>query len=528
VKPRQEIIHRVRIATLSPSQWDGSITPPISDGDYAALQASIRHDGIQIPLIAWKNGNGKAIIIAGNNRYKIARELKLRHVPVIFRQFDAESDAQRFAITDNLARRHLTAAQRAEIAITLQEVLKVGQGRRSDLRIGSTDVDARDAAAKQAGVSPVSMSHMRKVIASGNAELIEAVRSGRLRLASAVRLINDLKPCIQKARSPILTDEPVLSCIQGDNADLIAHVARLYLRDGSTVADVTAGRMIFWQRIDTKRWDFRPSDIAPQIKGVRRMDFRRLNYADGSIDTVVFDPPYLSRSGENAAYEHRYRASAAGKCHAEMMGIYAAGMKEAHRALKDGGLLWVKCADEVESGQFRPGHCDVLDVGRKIGFNPVDLFVLVRSTGTMHRYPAQYHSRRNHSYLWVLQKPAPMKRCHQRVIQEQHRDDHPIPEDFSTASVREIPYQQAKEFILKYEWLGNMGTTVRAFGLFFGDELAAVECFGHPGSEPIREICGKEHADKVYWMARGARTHWAHPHSSSFLVNRACRMMGQP
>jgi len=121
-----------------------------------------------------------------------------------------------------------------------------------------------------------------------------------------------------------------------------------------------------------------------------------------------------------------------------------------------------------------------------------------------------------------------MKRCHQRVIQEQHRDDHPIPEDFSTASVREIPYQQAKEFILKYEWLGNMGTTVRAFGLFFGDELAAVECFGHPGSEPIREICGKEHADKVYWLARGARTHWAHPHSSSFLVNRACRMMGEP
>ena len=119
-------------------------------------------------------------------------------------------------------------------------------------------------------------------------------------------------------------------------------------------------------------------------------------------------------------------------------------------------------------------------------------------------------------------------KCHQRVIQEQHRDDHPIPEDFSTASVREIPYQQAKEFILKYEWLGNMGTTVRAFGLFFGDELAAVECFGHPGSEPIKEICGKEHADKVYWLARGARTHWAHPHSSSFLVNRTCRMMGQP
>jgi hypothetical protein len=119
--------------------------------------------------------------------------------------------------------------------------------------------------------------------------------------------------------------------------------------------------------------------------------------------------------------------------------------------------------------------------------------------------------------------------AHQRKIREQHQDGHPVPEDFSTASVREIPYDEAKAFILKYEWLGNMGTTVRAFGLFFGDELAAVECFGHPGSEDIKNICGAEHADKVYWLARGACAHWAPARSaSSYLINAACKMMGQP
>lgn len=119
-------------------------------------------------------------------------------------------------------------------------------------------------------------------------------------------------------------------------------------------------------------------------------------------------------------------------------------------------------------------------------------------------------------------------KAHQRKIREQHEDGHPVPKDFSTASVREIPYEEAKAFILKYEWLGNMGTTARTFGLFFGDELAAVECFGHPKSPEVLNLCGKEHADKVYWLSRGACAHWAHEHASSYLINKACEMMGQP
>jgi hypothetical protein len=120
-------------------------------------------------------------------------------------------------------------------------------------------------------------------------------------------------------------------------------------------------------------------------------------------------------------------------------------------------------------------------------------------------------------------------KCHQRLVRESHEDGHPVPKDFSTASVREIPHSVAKEFILKYEWLGNTGTTVRAFGLFFGEELAAVECFGHPGSTAIWNICGEENADMVYWLARGACAHWAPPRSaSSYLINRACEMMGAP
>lgn len=72
-----------------------------------------------------------------------------------------------------------------------------------------------------------------------------------------------------------------------------------------------------------------------------------------------------------------------------------------------------------------------------------------------------------------------------------------------------------------------MGTTVRAFGLFFFEELAGVVCFGHPQGT-IVNLFGKENADKVYWLARGACAHWAHPHSASFLINAACKAFHRP
>jgi hypothetical protein len=118
--------------------------------------------------------------------------------------------------------------------------------------------------------------------------------------------------------------------------------------------------------------------------------------------------------------------------------------------------------------------------------------------------------------------------CHQRQIRDAQRDDHPVPVDFSQAIVREISYAEAKSVILQYEWLGNMGTTQRAFGLFFDGELAGVECFGKTaGTNVNQSVCGPEYADRVMTLCRGACVSWAHPHSASFLIPRACQLMAK-
>jgi hypothetical protein len=131
--------------------------------------------------------------------------------------------------------------------------------------------------------------------------------------------------------------------------------------------------------------------------------------------------------------------------------------------------------------------------------------------------------------------PYPEK-AHQRVIRERHAlEPDPLIEEkralaasLENAWVREIETAEAKKIILKYEWLGNMGTTDFQFALYFGEHLAGAVCFGRTaGTKTAESICGKEYAPLVKTLNRGACVHWTHPNSASFLISHACRLMAR-
>lgn len=127
-------------------------------------------------------------------------------------------------------------------------------------------------------------------------------------------------------------------------------------------------------------------------------------------------------------------------------------------------------------------------------------------------------------------------KAHQRIIREKHALEHdPLINEkraaassFRNAWVREVDNETAKTIILKYEWLGTMGTTDHRFGLYFGDYLAGVVCFGRTaGTKTAASICGPQYAGLVRTLNRGACVHWAPRPSASFLINRACRLMSE-
>lgn len=127
-------------------------------------------------------------------------------------------------------------------------------------------------------------------------------------------------------------------------------------------------------------------------------------------------------------------------------------------------------------------------------------------------------------------------KAHQRLIRELHANEFdpllPVKRkqarSFDNAVVREVDFETAKQIIVRYEWLGNMGSTRYAFGLYFGQYLAGVVCFGTTaGARTAESVCGKDYANRVMVLNRGACVHWAHPHSASFLIRRACHLMTQ-
>jgi hypothetical protein len=129
-------------------------------------------------------------------------------------------------------------------------------------------------------------------------------------------------------------------------------------------------------------------------------------------------------------------------------------------------------------------------------------------------------------------------KCHQRIVREiiaeQEKSDPLLSEkkalaaDFKNATVREISLAEARNLVVASEWLGNLGSSEFAFGLFFGEYLAGCVCFGSTAGTKVRSsVCGSEHADKVTTLTRGCCVHWAHIHSGSFLVSAACREMSK-
>jgi hypothetical protein len=126
-------------------------------------------------------------------------------------------------------------------------------------------------------------------------------------------------------------------------------------------------------------------------------------------------------------------------------------------------------------------------------------------------------------------------KAHQRIIKEQaalvpEPDEHrkrELASSLANAVVREIDHATAKTIILKYEWLKNMGTTEFSFGLYFGEYMAGVVCFGRTAGNRVNaSVAGEPNAQEVITLCRGACKHWAHEHAASFLISAACRLMG--
>ena len=135
------------------------------------------------------------------------------------------------------------------------------------------------------------------------------------------------------------------------NAERIEDLRILdYLNDDMRIYDATYGSGRFWAK-------WRPAGL---ISGDRHKnadviaDLGSLPFRPGSLDAVVLDPPYKTNgTGGSHPSDRGYGVADRWKGVDARLAVYFDGIDEARRVLVPGGVLIVKCQDQVVGGKVQ-------------------------------------------------------------------------------------------------------------------------------------------------------------------------------
>ncbi len=119
--------------------------------------------------------------------------------------------------------------------------------------------------------------------------------------------------------------------------------------------------------------------------------------------------------------------------------------------------------------------------------------------------------------------------CWQYLIKTRikHQKSEVVPEyDATDIKVSTLTWKEARDFIVTYEWVGNMGTSKYCFGLFISGHLASVVCYGPLiATSHYSNILGKEYSKSIMQLCRGASTFWAPKWASSKLISQSLKLL---
>lgn len=103
-------------------------------------------------------------------------------------------------------------------------------------------------------------------------------------------------------------------------------------------------------------------------------------------------------------------------------------------------------------------------------------------------------------------------------------EDAPI----SSYTVRQITTEAAADVVISMHYLHRRGPCSIAFGLFLGDDLRGVVCYGTPSSAPLRSgIAGPENALNVCELTRLWVCDSVPRNGESYLIGRSIRNAGK-
>ena len=233
-----------------------ALIPPLSQEEYNQLEQNIlAFKRCRDAIVVWDN-----TIVDGHNRFRICAE---HGVPFEIKEIEFESrdEAKLWILQNQLGRRNLTDAMRIELAMSKTELLRE-QARKNQSQAGGDKskmqtaakpcpdwvcgpeealltevsktseepINVRKAVADEADVSEWLVHKYAQVLEHGSPQLIEAVKTGKLKIGTAHRLLDSeiLKQLKQadklyrliKKDLPTLEDTPYIHEVRAELAKL--------------------------------------------------------------------------------------------------------------------------------------------------------------------------------------------------------------------------------------------------------------------------------------------------------------------
>ena len=174
-------------------------------------------------------------------------------------------------------------------------------------------------------------------------------------------------------------------------------------------ADITYANGGFYKKLPQPKMKF---DIDPQTEDTVQASSVDLPVEDGSLSSVVFDPPFLTyvKSGRNGNGNMVMAKRFSGYwAYNELEEHYKDTLKECARVLNKKGIMVFKCQDIIHNHRMHSTHINVSN-WMQPWFRLKDLFIL----GAKHRMSIpdkqgekkrkQKHARVYHSYFMVLER----------------------------------------------------------------------------------------------------------------------------
>lgn len=202
-------------------------------------------------------------------------------------------------------------------------------------------------------------------------------------------------------------NKKIIKSISYDEDEIIQSILSLHCC-GSIELDPTYSKGNFYKGIITEpKYKF---DINPQVDGVKMANAENLPLEDNTINTIMFDPPFLATTGKSLTADNdsnkinkRFGVYPSEK---ELHQFYQNALKEFYRILKLNGILIFKCQDKISSGKQYLSHCFIVSEAEKIGYYVKDIFILLAKNRIVADWQLknQKNARKYHSYFLVLEK----------------------------------------------------------------------------------------------------------------------------